>query len=178
MGKKSKKNNRDRTARAQAFHESKKAEKAAQKDQAIRSKLNIPKGADIPTAGKTLMENVAKGSYVLSFHFYRHDCCELSKIIKVGQVTSFIKSLDTMSKTTPNRRQEIIRDTIYKKDVDKNKKFEDYKKMFTKLPPDQDSLDELQFSGQGRIFFFTTESPEKNFVNIVSVKPNHLNIDS
>ena len=168
----SKKKKEEKRAKAHAFNKAQEEEKISQTERSLRSKFRLPKNVDIPTAGSDLFKKIAEKSYVLSFNFYNFDCCELYKISN-GNSGGLIRAFDRMSKTTPNKKQQIVRETIHRKQG----KSGDYEKLFHGLPPDEESLNEMQFSGQGRIFFFTTENQEKNFINVVSIKPVHLNAD-
>lgn len=161
--------------KAQEFQRRMEVAKLAQKDQAIRSRFKIPGEVAIPYASEELLHTIGETCYTLSFHYYNFKACELYKISNQGETASLIRLLDLMTKTSPTDKSLIIRDRVEKKCTNDRRSLE-YKKYFFGLPPDIDYIYEKEIAGDGRVFFFTTESVKKNYISIITIA-KHPRID-
>ena len=166
MGKR-KKNLKLKKEKARKFHLNTIAEKIAKKDQATRSKYRISADESLPKIEEEKLKEISINSYRLVFSNYNHKMCDL---VSIGRKAKpFIDLLVKMTKASPGNIRSLIRDTIKKAGAEG-----DYKKLFSSLSNDIERLHESSFGGDGRIFFFTIERPDENYLNVVSIRPLHL----
>lgn len=170
MGKKSK---AEKLEKARQFLQRQTEKKMAMKDQAIRSRYKIPGGVPLLSLEEETLQKIGTSSYVLIFEYYNFDQCGITDISSVHQSKGLINLLDKMSKTAPNHKASIVRDTIERKATNQQR-LRAYRSLFSNLPEDIEILHEAEFASEGRVFFFTLEAPSRNFLNVVSIRPLHL----
>jgi len=167
---------KDKTAkllRAQKWQNKIEEKKKAGIERSERSRYSIPKEVTFVPFEEQLLSSISSSCYVMVFGNYNHTQCGLLELSQSNESEALIKKLDSMSRSSPASRQSIIGGTIHRKESDGV-----YKKLFETVPIDVDCLYELCFAGEGRIFFFTLETvQQRNFVNIVSIKRNHIPLD-
>lgn len=103
-----------------------------------------------------LAETHREGNFILNFHYYNHNQCELRS---VQNYRPLINKFNYITRSNPFNIQ--IRGSIHNNG--------NYANLFNDLPPDVDDLEEIDYTDAGRIIFFRVSH---NFC-IVSVLAKH-----
>lgn len=168
MGKKNKKRKAERKEIAQQYHQNLQHIKAESLEMSKRSRDKIPGTVAILSLEEELFQEINDSTFSLVFEHYDNKMCGIPQITNNSEAEKIINIFKRISKSTPNIIQKVIKNTIRKEEAEN-----DYAKLFSHLPEDIDKIHEAQFSGTGRVFFFTVEG-KHNFACVVSINPNHL----